>query len=84
MASEINPIGLPGVTHKSVLTRLVQLKVEWDETAPEKLFMEDVLIDWVNKNDPEKLDAKCLKKIKASSAVLEEWLKNRIKKLGKI
>lgn len=84
LEGDVDPNRLPGLSYKAVLSRLIQLKTEWDENRTDMLFMEDLMINWAKTNDPEEVDDKLFKKIRATAPVLEEWLKNMSRRNGKL
>lgn len=72
-----------GVPYQAILTRLIDLSHDWNEKKPENSYMEDLLFDWANENDMDKIDNEVLEEIRICSVLLTEWLENIKSQLSK-
>lgn len=73
LETSIDPDNLPEVTYKDILEKLIELKEKLNQ-QPGQSFLEQLMIDWAMKNEPDKVDAKLLQKIKEAAAIIEESL----------
>ncbi|VEN47457.1 unnamed protein product [Callosobruchus maculatus] len=72
--SLVNDEKLPGVKYKDILKKIRLLKEGEPPGIEKKPYLEEVLIDWALKNNPDQVDDKILKTIHDTAALLNDLL----------
>ncbi|XP_060522648.1 uncharacterized protein LOC132699779 [Cylas formicarius] len=69
--SEVDAGKMPGLRYRDILAKLEELRLGGE--VP-KTFLEEVVMEWALKNDPDKVDQKMMDKIREVSAILNDWV----------
>ncbi|EFA09045.1 hypothetical protein TcasGA2_TC006758 [Tribolium castaneum] len=77
LSAEIDPENLPSVTYADILEKLKEIRDgNLLEKARKKLDLEEKMIEWARRNDPDQVDDMILDKIHETSGILGELFKN--------
>ncbi|XP_050303491.1 uncharacterized protein LOC126741176 isoform X2 [Anthonomus grandis grandis] len=64
----------PGVKYIDVLNKLKELRDELTTEGPRKPFLEQIMLDWAIRNEPDKVDDPMVEKIRQVACMLGDWL----------
>lgn len=73
----------PGVSYRDLLDKITQIRSVIESIRPGKLFMDKLVLDWVNSLDPVQINLEMVKKIREAAIILDEWAKRNSSPEGK-
>lgn len=75
LVTEIDGRNLPGVSYADVLEKLKEIR-DGNLLEKQKIDLEERMIEWARRNEPDQIDDLLLDKIHETSAILAEFFKN--------